>query len=100
MEREVPRYRLQGRASYLFRKHSVLISPYYFTTVKVKMLLTLPKFVSLKTDCAEHLCNTSVSENLKVLFVRDCLGTFLSPDRMMFNLLSKLPFFESDSEHA
>lgn len=72
MKGEVPRSRLQGRTLYLFHKYSGLIGPYYFTAVKVKMLLTLSKFVSLKTDCAEHLCNTSVSENLKVLFVRDC----------------------------
>lgn len=36
MEREIPRYRLQGRAPYLFQKYSVLIRPYYFMAVKVK----------------------------------------------------------------
>lgn len=92
MDREVPREGLQGRVLHLFHKHGVLISPYYFTTVQVKMLLTLSQFTSLKTDDAKHLCNSSVSENLEVLFVRDCLGIFLSPDKVMNNLLSKLPF--------
>lgn len=56
--------------------------------------------MNLKADGTKHLCNISVSVNLKVFFVKDCLGTFLSLDRMMYDLCPNYAIFESEGQHT
>lgn len=77
VEREISRYRLQGRAPYLLPKYSELTRRYYFTVVKVKMFVNSFKISKFKSRlCKAPLLTLVFLKSLK-FSVNDCLGIFL-----------------------
>lgn len=93
VEREISRYRLQGRAPYLLPKYSELTRRYYFTVVKVKMFVNSFKTSKFKSRLCKAPLLTLVFLKSLVFSVSDCLGIFLSLDRALRNLLFKLWHF-------